>query len=362
MALRGALGAAARRYLKRARDLEWGQERRLLEAYVRGRDQRHRGRKRRDREQERRLLGTHGRLRRSILLATDGSEEAALAARAAADLSVRAGVRLHVVHVWQAPRAATLPAEAIDPCPAGAYEESEREAGELLEEQTERLRSAEGTVADAHLRKGRPAEEIVVLAEELDAGLVVVGSRGLGAVKRLVVGSVAEGIVNLAPCPALVVRGGQGAWPPSRIVVGDDPSEEAREAGEVAVAMAATLGTKVLLVRAHPLFLDISEAAKLAEEPARPLQAALRRHELYLEERARELESGLGHSLQIRVREGQAASVILEAAKQGGEPTLTAVGRRGLGRIDRLRLGSVSANVLRSATGPVLIVPATDGA
>jgi nucleotide-binding universal stress UspA family protein len=217
-------------------------------------------------------------------------------------------------------------------------------------------------VAGAHLRKGRPAEEIAALAEELDAGLVVLGSRGLGLVKRLVVGSVAEGVVSLVPCPVLVVRGGEAAWPPSRIVVGDDSSEEAKEAGEVAVAMAATLGAGVSLVRAYPVFLDISEAAKLAEDAGLPLQAALRRHELSLEGRARELESELGHSLRVRVREGEAASVILEAAEEGREPTLIAVGRRGLGRINRLRLGSVSADVLRSATGPVLIVPAPDGA
>jgi nucleotide-binding universal stress UspA family protein len=266
-----------------------------------------------------------------------------------------------VVHVWQGLRPATLPAAAIDPYPR-AYEEWERDAGELLEEQTERLRSAGRTVAGAHLRKGRPAEEIVVLAEELDAGLVVVGSRGLGAVKRLVVGSVAEGVVSLAPCPVLVVRGGEGAWPPSRIVVGDDPSEGAKEAGEVAVAMAGTLEAGVYLVRAYPVVLDISEAAKLAEDAALPLQAALRRHELSLEERARELESDLWHSMRIRVREGEAASVILEVAEEGGEPTLIAVGRRGLGKINRLRLGSVSADVLRSAAGPVLIVPAPDDA
>ncbi|MDQ5810734.1 MAG: universal stress protein [Actinomycetota bacterium] len=361
MALWGALGATARRYLERARDLEWQQERRLLEAYVRGRDQRRRGRKRRNRKQERRLLGTHGRLRTRILLATDGSEDAALAARAAADLSDRARARLHVVHVWQGLRPAILPAAAIDQY-SRAYQEWEREARVLLDEQTERLRSAGGTVAGAHLRKGRPAEEIVALAEELGAGLVVLGSRGLGLVKRLVVGSVAEGVVSLAPCPVLVVRGGEAAWPPSRTVVGDDSSEEAKEAGEVAVAMAATLGAGVSLVRAYPVILDISEAAKLAEDVAVPLQTALRRHELSLEGRARALENELGHSLRIRVREGEAASVILEAAEEGGEPTLIAVGRRGLGRINRLRLGSVSADVLRSATGPVLIVPAPDGA
>jgi nucleotide-binding universal stress UspA family protein len=109
------------------------------------------------------------------------------------------------------------------------------------------------------------------------------------------------------------------------------------------------------------VFLDISEAEKLAQDVALPLQDALHRHELSLEGRARVLESEFGHSLRIRVREGEAASVLLEAAEEGREPTLIAVGRRGLGRINRLMLGSVSADVLRSATGPVLIVPAPDG-
>jgi nucleotide-binding universal stress UspA family protein len=167
-------------------------------------------------------------------------------------------------------------------------------------------------------------------------------------------------VVSLAPCPVLVVQGGESTWPPSRLVVGDDSSEGAKEAGEVAVAIAATLGAGVFLVRAYPVFLDISEAEKLAEDVALPLQDALHRHELSLEERARVLESEFGHSLRIRVREGEAASVLLEAAEEGEEPTLIAVGRRGLGRINRLMLGSVSADVLRSATGPVLIVPAPD--
>ena len=130
----------------------------------------------------------------------------------------------------------------------------------------------------------------------------------------------------------------------------------------MAVAIAATLEAGVFLLRAYPAILDLSESAKLAEEVAPPLQDALNRHELSLAGRAQTLESELGHSLRIRVREGEAASVILEAAEEGGEPTLIAVGRRGLGRINRLMLGSVSADVLRSSTGPVLIVPAPDGA
>lgn len=95
-----------------------------------------------------------------ILLATDGSKDAALAARAAADLSARAGAELHVVHVWQDLRSPSLPAMAMGEY-SRAYEQYEREVGELLEEQAQRLRSAGGTVVSTHLRKGRPAEETV---------------------------------------------------------------------------------------------------------------------------------------------------------------------------------------------------------
>ena len=96
-----------------------------------------------------------------------------------------------------------------------------------------------------------PADEIAALAEELDTGLVVVGSRGLGTVKRLVVGSVSEGVVSLVPCPVLVMRGGEGAWPPTRMVVGADLSEEARRAAELAMSFEDVLEAKTLLVLAY---------------------------------------------------------------------------------------------------------------
>ncbi len=136
-----------------------------------------------------------------ILLATDGSEDAFLAAKSALDLSDRIGAELHVVHAWQDLRPPTLPAMAIDEY-SRAYELWKLEAEELLEKEVERLRGAGGTVAAAHLREGRPAEEITKLAEELNVGLVIIGSRGLGAMKRLVMGSVSEGVVHLATRPS----------------------------------------------------------------------------------------------------------------------------------------------------------------
>ena len=82
----------------------------------------------------------------------------------------------------------------------------ERRAREMLEAETERVRGAGGTVAQAHLRMGRADREIVVVAEEIGAGLIVLGSRGRGGISRALMGSVSDSVLRHAHCPDLVVR------------------------------------------------------------------------------------------------------------------------------------------------------------
>ncbi len=144
-----------------------------------------------------------------VLAATDGSENATRAVRAAADLSNRAGAELHVVHVRK-----PLPVQSSLSRPAyfdRAFEEFadlyEEETGQLMRRQVFRAKAEGADVSDAHLREGRAAEEITGLARELAADLVVVGRRSVGPVERLVKGSVSERVVRLAACPTLVVRG-----------------------------------------------------------------------------------------------------------------------------------------------------------
>jgi nucleotide-binding universal stress UspA family protein len=286
-----------------------------------------------------------------ILAATDGSDDAALAARAAADLSSRTSSELHVVHVWPGPPFSVSRHSAVvarnDP------REHEMKARELLGRQVSRAKVPRGIIARKHLREGRPAEEITELAEELGVDLVIIGSRGLNAVKRLVVGSVSEGVASLAPCPVLVVRGGEAAWPPSRIVVGDDTSPEAKRAADLAASIGGLFGAPVLLIGAYlPEGRYISSAAN--RQVTRDIA---RRVETVLETRASQLEDVSGVRPQVRVVEGYPAAAIQEAAEESGEPTLSAVGRRGLSAVARFALGSVSSDVLRSVTGPVLIVP-----
>ena len=68
------------------------------------------------------------------------------------------------------------------------------------------MRAAGGTVAQAHLRMGRADREIAALAEEIGVGLVVMGSRGRGGIRRALLGSVSDSVVRHAHCPVLVVR------------------------------------------------------------------------------------------------------------------------------------------------------------
>ena len=94
----------------------------------------------------------------------------------------------------------------MGPLPAGSQELLDKEAKEVLEAQLERMGEAGGSVTEAHLMSGRADEEIIFLAEGVGADLVVVGSRGLGGVRRTLVGSVSDSVVRHAHCPVLVVR------------------------------------------------------------------------------------------------------------------------------------------------------------
>jgi nucleotide-binding universal stress UspA family protein len=140
-----------------------------------------------------------------ILLATDGSEEADLAALRAVELAQKTDSELHVVHVGVVPRflesyPGTLGYERR------IYEQIEEESRQRLRELSWRVKLAGGTLAGAHLRMGKVALEIVALAEELGADLIVMGSRGLGGVRRALMGSVSDSVVRHAHCPVLVVR------------------------------------------------------------------------------------------------------------------------------------------------------------
>jgi nucleotide-binding universal stress UspA family protein len=144
-----------------------------------------------------------------ILLATDGSEEATLAARTAVDIADNTNSELHVVYVGEE---YGYPIYAI---PEYEYartiqENLEQEVRKLLDAEVEQVKAAGGTVVGAHFGMGRPDEEIVKLAEEIGAGLIVMGSRGRGGVRHSLMGSVSDSVVRHAHCPVMAVREQKG--------------------------------------------------------------------------------------------------------------------------------------------------------
>ena len=288
----------------------------------------------------------------TILFATDGSSDAALAGQAAADISRKTGAQLHVVHVWTDVPPPAYPALVFD----DYSRQAEEEARKLLRRQVWNAQVAGGSVAGHHLREGRPAEEIMFLAERLEADLVVVGRRGVGRIKRMITGSVSEGVVHRASCPVLVVRGGERAWPPARIVVGDDGSLAAIEAGGLAMELAGAFGAEVIFVRAyrHPAEPVGGRSARQRLE----LDEARLQNLLTLDARPDRLEAPTRRRPETKLAEGEPAPAVLSVARQKkDQPTLLAVGSRGLGAPKRMILGSVSTRVLREAAGPVLVAP-----
>jgi nucleotide-binding universal stress UspA family protein len=291
------------------------------------------------------------RMPEKVLLATDGSKDAALAARAAVDVCERTGAELHVVHAWH-----SVPTARLRPFMRA---ELKKLGNELLGEGVKRVEDSGGLVTGAHLLEGRAADEILDLAEQIGAGLVVIGSRGLGPVGRIALGSVSEAVIHHSRLPVLVLRG-EDAWPPERVIFGDDGSEAARAAGDLGASLCGHHGARALVLHAYPRLPEV-DAAGRGFDP-RIVDDELRRAFSALLERSRELESRLGSRPKARLVVGEAAASLLEAAeKDAPERTLLAVGSRDLLMIGRMRLGSVSTKVVHAAKGPVLVHPPRHG-
>ena len=144
-----------------------------------------------------------------ILLAIDDSEEAELATRRAVDLADTAGSELYVVYVGQLPNFLMN-----DPDIMGfnrkVYDDIERESLEILWRLTWQVKASGGVMDGAYLKMGNVAEEIVESAKDLEADLIVMGSRGQGGLRRAIAGSISDIVVRRAPCAVMTVRSEEG--------------------------------------------------------------------------------------------------------------------------------------------------------
>jgi nucleotide-binding universal stress UspA family protein len=137
----------------------------------------------------------------TILLATDGSRDAELARTTAVELANTTNSELHVVTV--------VPGyPSYDVYNPAVVEQLRRQAEDILNEQVARIEQEGGRVAEKHLRIAERyrALQIVQVAEDIEAELIVMGSRGLGGITKALIGSVSDSVIRHAPCPVLVVR------------------------------------------------------------------------------------------------------------------------------------------------------------
>lgn len=290
-----------------------------------------------------------------ILLATDGSEEADLAARSAANLASSTGSELHVLTVGP-----KYPFYEIADAPS-VFEEvlatQKRETRTVLDEQVGKLEGFGVTVAEAYLRMGeRPDEVAVDLAEKAGAGLILLGSRGLGGMRRTLLGSVSDSVVRHAHCPVLVVRGQPVSFP-TKILLATDGSRDADLATTTAADLAGSTGSELHVVSVFPgsAYVHPYYETHFPEAAERLRREAQKERQEMLDERAGSIRQSGGSVTQTHIRAGQAAEEIVHLAEEL-DAGLVALGSRGLGGARRALMGSVSDAVVRQAHGPVLVV------
>ncbi len=290
-----------------------------------------------------------------ILVATDGSDPAAIGCEQARSLATLAHGEIRIVAV-QPP--------AVDlfggPWPAAAA--FDPRAIELaLRQQLEQRVEHEAARTPADLRpttvvlEGRPAVEIVAEAVRWQADLVVVGSRGHGALSSILVGSVSEEVVDRSPVPVLVARR-PGV---RRVAVAVDDSPASRSAVEFLGVGPTFHGLDARIVDVvpgrYPWWVGMSTVdGESIEQMAAMIDAAERRQGAAAEAAVDALrDAGMTATAERRV--GDAADEIIRAAIDF-DADVIAIGSRGQKGVTRLVLGSVARHVLRHAAASVLIV------
>ena len=291
----------------------------------------------------------------TIVVGVDGSDESRAALQWSLEEGHLRGVEVTALHVWQYPPdlvwqfpPSTLAAEGS---PIPDRELFEKRAKDLLRGIVNEVAPA-GASADVkqEVVEGSVADRLVEAAQ--GAELLVVGSRGRGGFRGLLLGSVSQQCAHHTPSPLAIVRRAEGerGIGSTAIVVGVDGSTQAEAALEWAFEEAARRGEHVIALHAYWL----PHAHELAFAAARALRDSLESNARTLLHDAVARAGRRGVKCTEVVEEGPPASLLVEAAKRA---QLLVVGSRGRGGFRGLLLGSVSQQCAHHAVCPTVIVP-----
>jgi nucleotide-binding universal stress UspA family protein len=286
-----------------------------------------------------------------IVLATDGSEGAVAAARLVAELPLDLEDTVTLLSVLPDPTDAK-------PTQERAAERAEQAMAPAREALCHCAASLVMTTCHGH-----PAREIVHFVEEHPTDLAVMGSRGLSAVARFVLGSVTERVARHAPSSILVARPRSQRL--RRVLIGVDDSDAAAHAVAWLGRLPLPPEVEIRLVTVLPLLDAWSETPLPIGPPLVEYPTTLAAHERErAQARLHALSAPLaaaGRAVVTELRTGDPALALLRVADEEGTDLLVA-GSQGRSAISRFLLGSVSEKLLRYAHCSVLIVKQAPGA
>lgn len=295
-----------------------------------------------------------------VVAATDFSPTAARATAWAVKIARAYGAHLTLAHAVAQP----LPSPGY----AAAWGEEggvalQAAARDRLDREAEAI-GADGVELHTRLLAGTPAPAILDLVCELQADLLVAGTRGLSGLSHMLLGSTAERLVQGAPCPVLTTHGEPASRPPRRVLVATDFTAAT---GDVIRVVRGLFGEglaevgggieKLVLFHAYHLPIEYSAYGTSAVSPAF-LEEGRVRAEAGLQEIAAmpELE---GVEVETVARAGYAVESILEVVEEL-EIDLIAMGTAGRSGAAHFFLGSAAERVVQRATCPVLTLRTSD--
>ncbi|MFY1585463.1 universal stress protein [Micromonospora sp. WMMD734] len=284
-------------------------------------------------------------MNRPVVVGVDGSPASLAAAEQAAHAAVLRGAPLHLVHGYLHPLGYGVP---LNPYDLGVPAPSE-EAQRMLERTAAELADRwSGLTVQARQIAGGAGATLV--EESRRAGLVVVGSRGLGGFTGLLLGSVGAQVAAHAYCPVLVVRPeAQPIAMDGPVLVGVDGSPAAGVAADQAAAEAVRRGVPLVLVHVGPTPPERDGA------DAEQAEAGYRAHAVRLLAEASAAVRADHPDVVLREHPVRAVGVAQGLVEASATASVLAVGTRGRGGFTGLLLGSVSQAVVQHAHCPVLV-------
>lgn len=286
---------------------------------------------------------------RKILIATDGSETSNEAADFGIETLKFSGAKVYAVYVIDTTSYGSVTEEEKWAKKIKQFEEVGHRAASYVEEKAK----AAGLEAESVVLKGNPAEEILDFAKEQDVDIIVVGSLGKTAIKRVMIGSVSEKVVSHAKVPVLVVREWKEEKIHKKILIATDGSKAAENAADYGIEIAAWNGAKVYGVYVIEMtsFNSILMDEVWTKNMCDYFEKIGRKATYDIEENAK----AAGIEVESILLKGRPAKEILDFAEKQ-KVDMIVIGSIGKSGTQSFLLGSVSGKVLRHSKIPVLVV------